>query len=50
MKIKFEWEEIANNEYRLKVINGWIYRRVEGYGNANMVFVPDKYHKWEIEK
>ena len=47
MDEKLEWEDIAANTCRLKVIGGWI---VE-FGSSNgqsCAFVPDKGHKWKI--
>lgn len=46
-KIKFHWEPIASDELRAKVIGGWVLWNGE---NGHMVFIPDQFHEWEIEK
>ena len=62
--MKFEWELIddASNEYwncsfRAKVHGGWIVRHFHQLSDddaltpsSSMVFVPDIYHDWRIEK
>lgn len=59
-----EWEEIAEDTYRLKVHNGWLVMAVHRYPakswgvhheheydreSSSMVFVTDQTYRWEIE-
>jgi len=59
------WEQVAENTFRLKVYNGWLVRHVEilrehrssGYSSwseargitESMTFVVDQTHAWELK-
>lgn len=40
-----EWEPIARDTWRLRVVNGWLVRTGE---SVAPVFVPDSEHSWEL--
>lgn len=60
--MKFEWETIHHNHVddkhftytdRAKVFGGWVVNSRTCAGNKaheSMVFVPDEFHDWTIEK
>lgn len=56
MKIPCEgWQRICDSElvksqymYRTRVLGGWLVLD-NTFDHTVMVFVPDRYHEWEIE-
>ena len=53
IKMSFEWEQIETHTRRAKVIGGWIVETVNycaGKPVISTIFIPDRKHKWEIEK
>ena len=51
------WEKIAEGTERLKVYEGWLVRTsmyatfgTSGGLDVGLVFVPDPFHNWELEK
>jgi hypothetical protein len=50
-KMKFEWEKCGKLKQtnRAKTIGGWIVLNSNNT-TSSMAFIPDPYHKWEIEK
>lgn len=58
--MKFQWEEIEQNPLgftaRAKVPDGWIVMNKTVFNDddvnvfsQSMVFVPDKFHRWDIQ-
>jgi hypothetical protein len=58
MKSKFEWEQLKKNTFRARVPGGWVLKNVIGsrspHGGVSdavaLVFIPDRYHEWKVEK
>lgn len=51
----FKWEQISSESHRAQVIGGWIVSLACYSGASNpvavsMVFIPDAFHEWKIQK